>query len=74
MKFVHHYGKIAKPLTDLLKKNAFHWTPTAKQAFTELKWAMFTTPFLETSDFNKTFVMESDAFGNGIGAVLTQEG
>jgi hypothetical protein len=23
-KFVHHYHKIAKPLTDLPKKNAFH--------------------------------------------------
>jgi hypothetical protein len=73
-KFVHHYGKIAKPLTDLLKKNAFHWTPVVEQAFTELKRAMCTTPVLATPDFNKTFVVESDASGTGIGTVLTQDG
>jgi hypothetical protein len=27
-KFFHHYGKISQPLMNLLKKNAFHWTPT----------------------------------------------
>jgi hypothetical protein len=73
-KFFHHYGKIAKPLTDLLKKNAFHWTPVVEQAFTELKRAMCTTPVLAAPDFNKTFVVESDASGTGIGAVLTQDG
>ena len=36
-KFVNHYGKIPKPLTDLLKKNAFHWTLVVEQASTELK-------------------------------------
>jgi hypothetical protein len=72
--FFNHYGKIAKPLTDLLKKNAFHWTLAAEQAFTELKRAMCTTPVLATPDFNKTFVVELDASETGIGAVLTQDG
>jgi hypothetical protein len=73
-KFVHHYGKFVKTLTDLLKKNAFHWTPVAEKSFTDLMQTMCTTPVLEAHDFNKAFVVESDAFGIGIGAVLTQDG
>jgi hypothetical protein len=73
-KCVHHYGKIAKPLTNLLKKNAFHWTPIVEKAFTDLKQSMCTTPALLAPDFNKTFVVESDASRTSIGAVLTQEG
>jgi hypothetical protein len=70
----HHYGKISKPLTDLLKKNAFHWTPAVEKAFIELKRTMCTTPVLAVPDFNKTFVVESYASGTGIGVVLTQDG
>jgi hypothetical protein len=61
-------------LTELLKKNTFHWTPTTEKAFTDLKRAMCTTPILATLDLNKTFVVESDASDTGIGAVLTQDG
>jgi hypothetical protein len=35
---------------------------------------MCTTHVLASLDFNKTFVVESDVFGTGIGAVLTQDG
>jgi hypothetical protein len=73
-KFVNHYGKIANPLTDLLKKNAFHWAPVVEQAFTDLNRAMCTTHVLASLDFKKTFVVESDAFGTCIVAVLTQDG
>jgi hypothetical protein len=39
-KFVKNYGNIAAPLTNLLKKNSFTWTPVAAQDFQTLKIAM----------------------------------
>jgi hypothetical protein len=39
-KFVKNYGKIAAPLTALLKKNSFTWTPVVAQSFQTLKMAM----------------------------------
>jgi hypothetical protein len=72
-KFVKNYGKIATPLTALLKKNSFTWTLDVVQAFQTLNMAMYTTPFLALLDFTKTFVLECDASGKGI-SVLMQEG
>jgi hypothetical protein len=73
-KFVKNYGKIAAPLTALLKNNSFTWTLAADQAFQTLKMTMCTTPVLALPDFTKTFVLECDASRKGIDTVLMQEG
>jgi hypothetical protein len=73
-KFIKNYGNIAAPLTALLKKNSFTWTPTVAQDFKTLNMAMSTTPVLSLLDLKKTFVLECDSFGKGIGVVLMQEG
>uniref|UniRef100_A0A8I6X987 Reverse transcriptase domain-containing protein n=1 Tax=Hordeum vulgare subsp. vulgare TaxID=112509 RepID=A0A8I6X987_HORVV len=73
-KFVQHYGMIAKPLTNLLKKKAFQWATEAQTAFDLLKKAMTSMHELTLPDFSKPICIETDACDSGIGAVLTQEG
>ena len=73
-KFVKNYGRIEAPLTTLLKKDAFSWTPETTKAFEHIKEVMCLAPVLATPDFTKTFIVECDASRNGIGVVLIQEG
>jgi hypothetical protein len=69
-----NYGRIATPLTTLTKKDAFSWTPKETKDFEQLKEVMCKSPILTTPNFTKTFIVECDASGNGIGVVLMQEG
>jgi len=73
-RFVKDYGKICRPLHDLLKKNAFIWTEDHTVAFNKLKQVMTTCPVLALPDFTQPFILETDACGSGIGAVLMQSG
>ncbi|TYK16028.1 uncharacterized protein E5676_scaffold32G00230 [Cucumis melo var. makuwa] len=73
-RFVKSYGEIAAPLTKLLQKNAFKWDENATLAFESLKSAMTTIPVLALPDWSLPFMIETDASGSGLGAVLSQNG
>lgn len=73
-RFVSKYSQIAAPLTELLRKDAFVWTPAATQAFRNLQQALTRTPVLQLPDFSILFVIQTDASGSGVGAILLQKG
>ncbi|GKC14938.1 retrotransposable element Tf2, partial [Tanacetum coccineum] len=61
------------PLTKLLRKNAFVWNNEAKQSIEKLKEAMMVALVLKLPNFEEDFMVETDAFGEGIGVVLQQQ-
>ncbi|KAA0060678.1 putative retroelement pol polyprotein [Cucumis melo var. makuwa] len=71
-RFVQHYGSIAAPLTQLLKKGGFKWNKDAEESFRKLKSAMMSLPTLALPNFTLPFEIETDASGFGVGAVLIQ--
>lgn len=71
-RFVKGYGMMARPLTELTKKNAFHWSNSPENAFQLLKQALTTVSVLQLSDFTQPFVVECDASSEGVGAILLQ--
>ncbi|KAL8118331.1 hypothetical protein AgCh_016023 [Apium graveolens] len=73
-RFIAGYATIARPLTDQTRKDQFGWTQEATTAFKQLKLALMQAPILVMPDFTKIFIIEADASGFGLGAVLLQEG
>lgn len=70
-RFIQNFEKLTAPMTDLLKKIVFQWFNELTQAFG--KEALIEARVLTLPNFMKTGIIESDALGVGVGAVLMQE-
>uniref|UniRef100_A0A5S6QPX8 RNA-directed DNA polymerase n=1 Tax=Trichuris muris TaxID=70415 RepID=A0A5S6QPX8_TRIMR len=61
------------PLHRLLRKDTkWVWNQDCEQAFQQLKHNLLSAPVLRLPDFTKTFILDVDASGDGLGAVLSQ--
>ena len=74
------FANIAAPLYDLTsgenkdkKSEHLDLPQEAREAFDRLKAACLEAPILAFSDFGKPFLLETDASGKGLGAVLSQK-
>jgi hypothetical protein len=73
-RFILDFSRIAKPMTELLKKGAkFVWGQKCEDAFHTLRQHLTTTPVLAQPDSNKPFDVYCDASGTGLGCVLMQD-
>ena len=72
-KFISHYSDLAKPLTNLTKKDRkFEWTKDCQQAFNNLRRQFMEEPVQQMPDHSQPFQIELDASKVATGAVLTQ--
>ncbi|XP_075770608.1 uncharacterized protein LOC142823438 [Pelodiscus sinensis] len=75
-RFVDNFATVAAPLTDLTRKEQpqnVKWTEQCNNAFERLKYELTHAPVLIQPDFNKPFILQTDASDLGLGAVLAQE-
>ncbi|XP_060200231.1 uncharacterized protein LOC132628471 [Lycium barbarum] len=69
-RLIKGYGIVARPLTNLLKKDAFKWSPEAEKSFQQMKTILISPPVLALLDFTIEFLIDADACSVGVGAVM----
>ena len=72
-RYIKDYATHAGPLNKLLKKKVeWRWDKDEETAFQNLKDKLCKKPVLYPPNFNLPFQLDTDASGNGLGAVLSQ--
>lgn len=72
-RFIRHFADIAKPLQELLRKDAkFSWSTAQNESFSSLKKLLTSGPVLGHFLPNAETKIHADASGYGLGAVLVQ--
>ena len=70
-KFILNFSAIAKPLTELIKKEViFNFSAKCKEVFKELKRRIMNAPILRIFDTEKEATVETDASDKVIGGCL----
>ena len=73
--FIHDFAMLAKPLYRHTERGTkFLWTNDCDNAFKDLRQRLLQAPIMTHPDFNRPFILDTDASDVGIGAVLTQVG
>jgi predicted aspartyl protease len=71
-RFIKNFAAIARPLHNLTKKGQNTWNQESLEAFNNLKEALTTTPVLVRPNFDKPFILVTDASRVGLGCALSQ--
>lgn len=69
---IRYYADITAPFEKMKKVTAIAWTEQLEQQWEVVKRAFATAPFLTFPDFNKRFVIATDASQTGVGGLLYQ--
>ena len=73
-RFIPGFSTVANPLFALTRKDVeFSWTTACQEAFLKLKELLTEAPVLAFPDFALGFLLDTDASGVGLGAVLAQK-
>ena len=73
-RFIPDFSRIAKPMTELLKKGVkYNWDAKCDEAFHTLRAHLTIAPVLAQPDNNKPYDVYCDASGTGLGCVLMQD-
>nr|GEW88765.1 hypothetical protein [Tanacetum cinerariifolium] len=71
-RFIQGFSMIVAPTIECLKSSKFVWNTVAQSAFEQLKHAVTKAPVLALPNFEHVFQVKCDAFGLGVGGVLSQ--